>query len=247
MSCYSSFSDDFYVNLHLSTEMELPNGRETVLHYFEQIQKSYPSMRNFYSRERGEYVLEEDKDQGHYRWTTVEQKRVCSGYVNPESIAEAVEQHRVVLELVPYALSISPLDCESLNVMFGFDFTYRGNHNQLVAEALGVMPAFERLVEIPTASVVSYEPAIQFALDEDCRTQCRISVETRSSAYHVRTGEFPEEQLSVYLTARRYGTLDAQESFVDVLDRLVEVCRDIADNYVVDQLLRPLQQTIATK
>ena len=37
--------------------------------------------------------------------------------------------------------------------------------------------------------------------------QCRLSIETRTNAYQVRTGEFPEEQLSVYVTARRYGSL----------------------------------------
>ena len=247
MSRYSSYSDDFYVNLHLNTEMELPSSRETVLHFFEQVQKKYPNMQNFYCRDRGEYVLEEDKDQGHYRWTTVEQKRVCSGHVNPESVADVLEQHRVVLEFVPYALSVSPIDCESLNIMYGFDFTYRGNHNQLVAEALGVTPAFDRLTEFPGASVISYEPAIQFALDEECRTQCRISIETRTSAYHVRTGEFPEEQLSVYLTTRHYGSLDMHDSFIDVMQRLSELSHEIVDNYLVDQVLRPLQKTIAMK
>jgi hypothetical protein len=227
--------------------MELPNARETVLHFFEQVQKKYPQMRNFYCRDRGEYVLEEDKDQGHYRWTTVEPRRVCSGYVNPPAVDQAMEQHRLVLDLVPYALSISPLDCESLNVMFGFDFTYRGNHNQLVTDALGVAPAFDRVVDIPGASIISYEPTIQLALDADCRTQCRVSIETRTSAYHVRTGDFPEEQLSVYLTARRYGSLDAHESYVDVLARLSDVCHDMADNFLVDQVLRPLQQAIAMK
>ena len=72
MNRYSSLSDDYYVNMNLNTEMELPQSRETVLHFFEQIQKHYPGMRNFYNRERGEFVLEEDKDQGTYRWATVE-------------------------------------------------------------------------------------------------------------------------------------------------------------------------------
>jgi hypothetical protein len=247
MSRYSALSDDFYVNLNLNTEMDLPAGRETVLHYFEQVQKKYPVMRNFYCRDRGEYVLEEDKDRGRYRWTTVETRRVCSGLVNPESIDQALEQHRYVLEVLPYALTISPIDCESLNLMFGFDFTYRGNHNQLVAEALGVAPAMERLVDFPGASVVAYEPNLQFALDEDCRLQCRLSVETRTSAYHVRTGEYPEEQLSVYLTARRYGSLDKHESFVAAMERLATICTDIADNYVVDHILRPLQHVINLK
>ena len=91
--------------------------------------------------------------------------------------------------------------------MYGFDYTYRGNHNQLLVDALGMVPAFEKMTEIPGATILANEPSIQFALDEECRTQCRLSIETRTSAYHVRTKEFPEEQLSVYFTARRYGSL----------------------------------------
>jgi len=247
MNRYSAFSDDFYLNMNLNTEMELSNSRETVLHFFEQIQKKYPTMRNFYNRDRNEYVLEEDKDRGNYRWTTIEQRRVCSGCVNPESVEEAFEQHRLALELIPYSLSVSPLDCESLNVMYGFDYTYRGNHNELLAEALGMMPAFERLSEVPGSTVLCNEPSIQLALEDDCRVQCRLAIETRTSAYHVRTGEFPEDQLSVYFTTRRYGSLDPGESFVEAMDQLAETCRELVDNYVVDHILRPLHQTIAIK
>jgi hypothetical protein len=247
MNRYSSYSDDHYINMHLNTEMELPQARETVLHYFEQIQKHYPTMRNFYNRDRGEFVLEEDKDRGSYRWATVEPRRVCSGHVNPASPEEAIQQHQMILELAPFALSVSPLDCESLNVMFGFDFTYRGNHNELLVEALGVTPAFERMVEIPGATVICSEPSLQLSLDSECRTQCRLSIETRTTAYHVRTGEYPEEQLSVYLTARRYGSLDPGETYVGAMERLCEICRDLIDNYVIENVLRPLQQTIAIK
>ena len=149
MNGYASLCDDFYVNMNLGTEMELPANRETVLHFFERVQKTYPTMRNFYCRERGDFVLEEDKDQGAYRWCTIEPRRVCSGQVNPESIDEAMEQHKLVLELAPYMLSVSPLDCEALDLLFGFDFTYRGNHNQLMAEALGVSPSMEPVAGYP--------------------------------------------------------------------------------------------------
>ncbi len=247
MSRYASYSDDFYVNMNLNTEMDLPQNRETVLHFFERIQKQYPTMRNFYNRERGEFVLEEDKDRGNYRWTTIEARRICSGYVNPATLDDALEQHRLILDLVPYSLSISPLDCESLNMMFGFDYTYRGNHNSLLVEALGVIPAFEPMLDIAGATIICNEPSIQFALDEDCRYQCRLSVETRTSAYHVRTGEYPEEQLSVYFTARRYGSLDPGETYVGAMERLTEICRETVDNYVIDNVLRPLQQAIAIK
>jgi len=247
MNRYTSCSDDYYVNVNLNTEMDLPQSRETVLHFFEQIRKRYPEMRNFYNRERGEFVLEEDKDKGSYRWATVEMRRLCSGQVNPGSVEEAIEQHKMVLETAPYALTVSPIDCESLNVMYGFDFTYRGNHNELLVEALGITPAFERMAEIPGATVICHEPSLQLSLDGDCRTQCRLSVETRTTAYHVRTGDYPEEQLSVYLTARRYGSLDPGESFVSAMCHLAEVCQDLVENYVIDNVLRPLQQTISIK
>ena len=158
-----------------------------------------------------------------------------------------MKQHSLVLELAPFALSVSPLDCESLNIQFGFDFTYRGNHNQLLAETLGVSPAYERLMEMAGVTAINYEPALQLALDPECRTQIRLSVEARTTAYHVRTGEFPEEQLSVYLTARRYGSLDAGESYLVGMSRLAGIAQEIVDSYIVDNILRPLQQAIAIR
>ena len=59
------------------------------------------------------------------------------------------------LELAPYGLTLSRLDCEAIDLMMGFDFTYRGNQNQLIAEALGVCPAFERLAGMPGAAFIS--------------------------------------------------------------------------------------------
>jgi hypothetical protein len=245
MNPYSSLSDDFYVNMNLSTEMDLPGTRETVLHYFEQIQKQYPQMRNFYAREKNDFILEEDKDRGSYRWCSIEPRRVSSGYVNPPSCEATLEQHRLALDLAPFALSVSPLDCEALDLMMGFDFTYRGNHNQLIAEALGVCPALERLAGYPGATTISYEPSYTLAFDEDCRIQCRFGIEPRSNAYQVRTGEFQEEQLSVYVTARQYGSLDAGVTYVAMLDKLWKVLQEVVDNYVIDSVLQPLARTIA--
>jgi hypothetical protein len=247
MNRYTQFCDDFYINMNLTTEMDLPTGRETVLHYFERLQKKYPTMRKFYCRERRDFVLEEDKERGSYRWATVESRRLCSGHVNPPSIEAALEQHRLVLELAPFMLSVSGLDCESMDLLFAFDFTYRGNHNEIITEALGLNPAMERVLEVPGATVMNYEPSITLALDEECRTQLRLSVETRTSAFHIRTGEFPEEQLSVYVTARQYGSLPPETTYVQAMDRLYNTASEIVDTYVVDQVLQPLARAIALK
>jgi len=247
MTPYASLADDFYVNVNLATEMELPAQRDTILQYFERLQRHYPSMRKFYCRDKRDYVLEEDKDQGRYRWAAVETKRLCSGQVNPPSIEAALAQHRLVLELAPAYLSVSPLDCEALDVLFGFDFAFRGNHNALLAEALGVGSAFERVGDLAGGRVINYEPSLTMSLDEDCRTQVRVSTETRTNAFQVRTGEFNEEQLSVYVTARQYGSLEPQATYVEALERLAQLAREVVDSCVVEQILKPLARTISLK
>ena len=112
MNRYSSEADDFYVNVNLNTEMELPTSRDTVLHYFEQMKKAFPELRNFYTRENGDLVLEGDKEQGHYRWLALEPRRLCSGHVNPESLDDAYRQHEMVLELAPHLVEIIQVRCK---------------------------------------------------------------------------------------------------------------------------------------
>lgn len=247
MHSYSSLADDYYVNLNLNTEMQLPQGRETILGFFERFQKQYPTLRNFYTRENGDFVLEEDKEQGHQRWLSLEPRRICSGYVNPPNTETAVEQHALVLQLVPYMLSVSPLDCEALDYMLGFDFAYRGNHDELVADALGAGSAFDGMLDVPGAKVLNYEPSITIGLDESCRQQARLMIETRTNAYQVRRGEFPEDQISVYFTVRQYGSLGADSSFESTLVKLKEQSDYLMQSYVIDHVLRPLAQAISTK
>jgi hypothetical protein len=244
MQRYSSLASDFYSNMHLNTEMALPNGRETVLDFFGRVQKSHPSMRNFYTRENGDFVLEEDKDQSQHRWLSMESRRICSGVVNPTDLDAAEAQHRLVLDLVPFMLSVSPLDCEALDYMMGFDFVCRGNHDAIVARALGVSPAVDNLINVSGSTVLSYEPSITLSLDESCRLQARLLIETRTNAYHVRRGTFPEENISVYFTVRQYGSLEQDASFADRLGQLRQKCDELLDQFVVDQVLLPLSQAI---
>ena len=100
---------------------------------------------------------------------------------------------------------------------------------------------------MPGATVVNYEPSLTVALDEECRTQCRLSVETRTNAYQMRTGDYPEEQLSVYVTARQYGSLHADTSYVKTLEHLMQVCQNVLEDHVIENVLNPLAQAIALK
>jgi hypothetical protein len=247
MNPYASLCDDFGLYTYLNTEMQLPTGRETVLHFYESLQKSFPRMTNFYCRETGEFVLEEDKELGHYRWVTLEPRRLCTGYVNPPALEEADKQHELVLELAPYHLNVNSLDCEALDVLFAFDFVYNGNHDEVVAEALGLHSTLESLLNLPNTRIINYEPSVMLSLDEGLRLQCRLSVETRTNAYQVRTSQFHDEPISVYFTIRQYWGGSPPKSFIESYRRQREICLELVDNHVIPSVIRPLAQVIAAK
>ena len=75
----------------------------------------------------------------------------------------------------------------------------------------------------------------------------RISTETRTNAFQVRTGEFAEEQLSVYVTARQYGSLEPHTTYSEAVTRLAQVAQEVVDTCVVEQILKPLARTISLK
>jgi hypothetical protein len=227
--------------------MQLPNARETVLHFVESLQKSFPRMTHFYTRESGEYVLEEDKDLGSYRWVTLEARRLCSGFVNPPSLEDADKQHERVLDLAPAHLGIISLDCEALDVLFAFDFVHNGNHDEIIAEALGLNTTLESMLNLPGTRIINFEPSVMLGLDDQLRLQCRLSIETRTNAYQIRTGQFGEEPISVYFTVRQYWGGQAPTSFVDSYQHQRAICQELVDNHVIPSVVRPIAQAIAAK
>jgi hypothetical protein len=247
MTRYLCDADQFYVNLHLNTEMELPTNRDTVLHFFEQMKKGFPELRNFYTRENGDLVLEGDKEQQSYRWLAIEPRRLCSGQFNPETLDDAYRQHDLVLDLAPHLLTISLLDCEALDVMYGFDFNFEGNHDEVVAEALGVGHGLEGLFEHPSVQVINYEPSLTLALNDTCQLQCRLAIETRTNAYQVRTREFGDDQISIYFTVRQYWGKGPEVSFVESLRRQREVGEELIQKSVLPKIVRPLAHAIAAR
>jgi hypothetical protein len=227
--------------------MELPQAREPVLHFFDALQKSYPRMTDFERRESGEYVLEEDREQGSYRWVSLDPRRLSSGYVNPPALEDADTQHERVLDVAPYHLDFSPLDIEALDVLFVFDFNYAGNHDEVVAEALSVNSPLEQLLQVPGSRVLNFEPAVMLALDEHCRLQSRLSIETRTNVYHVRTGQYPEAPISVYFTVRQYWGRQPFKTLGESYQNQRRICQELVDSHVVPAVIRPLAQTIAAK
>ena len=96
MNPYSSLSDDFGAFVYLNTRLELPTNRETVLHFCESLRKIYPQMTEFDRRDNGEFALEEDRDEGAYRWVNLEPRRLGIGYNRAASIIERMEKEGIV-------------------------------------------------------------------------------------------------------------------------------------------------------
>jgi hypothetical protein len=184
---------------------------------------------------------------GSYRWVTLESRRLCSGFVNPPTVEAADQQHESVLEMAPPHLSLEPLDCEAMDVLFAFDFTFSGNHDEVVAEALGVNTTLENLLQLPGSRVINYEPALMLALDESCRLQSRLSIETRTNAYQIRTGHFPDAPISVYFTVRQYWGRQPFDTFLESYRNQRRICAELVDSHVIPAVVRPLAQTIAAK
>jgi len=245
---YTCLCDDFYIDMHINTELDLPTQRETILAFFERIQKQFPSMCSFYRRDNNEYCLEEDRDSGQYRWIILETERIGSGVVNPKTFEDAYRQDRLVLELVPYMLGVNHLDIDSLDVTFAMDFDYTGSHDEIIAEALFGSTAFSCLLDLPGASPIGFSPAVVVALSEDCRTQARIGVESKTSALDGGKQKYKsDEAISLFFTIRQYPSstekFDAPASF----ERQCRLAEEIMAEKIVPNFVRPLNSVIAQK
>ncbi|MDD5327880.1 MAG: hypothetical protein PHY02_08725 [Phycisphaerae bacterium] len=247
-SSYISLCDDFYIDMHINTKLPLPRQRDTLLAFFERIQKQFPSMGCFSKGENNEYCLEEERNDGQCRWITLEKDRIGSGVVNPSTFEDAYQQDNLIIELAPYMLSVSHLDIDSLDVTFTMDFDYAGSHDEVIAEALFGSTAFNCLLDLPAVKPVAFSPTVVVALSEDCLTQGKISVESKTSVYEPRgKRQTTDEAISLSFTIRQFPSssenFDARKSFENQ-HRLVE---ELMAEKIVPNFVQPLINVIAQK
>jgi hypothetical protein len=244
---YCAFCDDFYVNLRLGSQLNLPHSRETLLHFFERIQKEFPGMTRFRKTDNGDLNLEEDRGSHSYRWAAVESKRLAAGHVNPESIDDALKLHRLMLQLAPYHLGISPVEIDYLDILFGFDLAFTGNHDEIISDAMFGSSPLNCLTEEAGARPVDFQPTVTVALTEDCRLQARIDVVTRTNSYQVRTGDYSEDVISVYLILRRYWGDHPKEPMENLITDMATRADELCSTHVIPKILRPISNAIASR
>jgi hypothetical protein len=227
--------------------MPLPSSRETLLHFFDQMQRGFPTMTRFRRTEAGEMNLEEDRSQPSYRWLSVESKRLCSGHVNPPSIEEAMRIHTTALTIAPHQLGLSSIEIEYLDILFGFDLEFTGNHDEVIAESLLADTPLSCLTEEAGARPVDFQPSVTVSLSEDCRLQARIDVVTRTNSYQVRTGDYADDVISVYLIVRRYWGDRPRQPLEQMAVELADRAQSLCSSQIVSRVLRPISNAIASR
>ena len=244
---FAAFCEDFYVNMRLGSQLALPHNRETLLHFLERVQKSYPGMTRFRKTDNGEYNLEEDRSSQAYRWMSLETKRLSSGHVNPGSVEESLKLHSMLLEMAPCHLGISPIEIDYLDVLFGFDLAFGGNHDEIIAESVFGESPLTCLLDEQGARAVDFQPTVTVALSEDCRLQARVDVVTRTNSYQVRTGDYGDDVISVYLIVRRYWGDRPREPMQDMLQMMAQRAEALCNSYIIPRVLRPISSAIASR
>ncbi len=149
--------------------------------------------------------------------------------------------------MAPYHLGISPVEIDYLDVLFGFDLAFSGNHDEIIAESLLADSPLNCLTEEAGAKAVDFQPTVTVALSDDCRLQARIDIVTRTNSYQVRTGDYSDDVISVYLILRRYWGDRPRTSMEDLLQSMTDRAIQLCDRHILPRVVRPISSAIASR
>jgi len=243
---HRALCSDLYVNQRLNLKMDLPREREPVLDMFDRVRRQFPAMQQF-RRYRDELALESDQNGTNHQWLAIRTNNIRSGSVNPGAYQDAYAFHGHVLEIAPYFLSISPLDVDYLELLFGFDLMAGGNHDQIVYEALVSQSPFGRLLDLPDAAPIDCQPLFGLQLGGREGVEAYFEIKTRSNSEGERGGNgFNPEPISVYLTLRKYGPIGEIKQLQEHLKGLGVRAEELIDTRVVPNLVVPLREAIGS-
>lgn len=246
---FGAHCDDFHVATRLFLKLDLALQRETVLHFFDSVRREFPNLKKLRRREDASLLLEEDEDEnGRRRWLRLDQTTLRLGHHNPPELEEAGRFAATVLKMAPYHLTLGELDYDHLEVVFGFDLEYRGNHDQLIAETFfSSGPLSGMLGHSSIAHTIDAQPFFGASLNDSCDTQAYIEIKSRTSTFEVRTGQYEQQPLTVFLTIRRFFGFKEGESLISLHRDLTDIAVDWASERVVPQVIQPLAQAIASR
>ncbi|MBN1346976.1 MAG: hypothetical protein JXQ73_30075 [Phycisphaerae bacterium] len=245
---FGAICDEFFVSTRLHLKLELPNSRETVLHFFERVRREFPNMDRMRRRGNGGLVLEQSDESANPMWVRLDPNCLRFGEGSPPNLDQPRRLARLVLEQAPFHLSLSELDIDRLELVYSFDLDYGGNHDQLVAETFFSDHPFAGLINGDHAThVIECQPCLGVALTRECDTQAYMELRSRSTTYEASRGQFDPKPLTVSLTTRRYWSAHQVSELIAAYDDLTERATRLATDHVVPVIVNPLAHAIASR
>jgi hypothetical protein len=170
------------------------------------------------------------------------------GHFAPPEVDAARKFGHLVLTQAPYYLTFSDLDYDHLELVYGFDLEYRGNHDQLVAETLHGEGLASALLGAPQAKhVIDAQPYFGIALTPECDLQAYVEVKSRTSTFEVRGQSYESQPISVFLTIRKYWGVEVPPSLDAALATLFDIADELAAERIVPSFVNPLAAAIASR
>lgn len=242
---YKALCDDFYVNMKLTLKMDLPKSREAILDMFERLRRVYPEMTSF-RRYKDECALESSQSEFPHRWAALKGNYLRSGTVNPELMEEAYSVHQTLLKLAPSYLSISPLDVDYIELLYGFDLSAPGNHDAIVLDALLAGSPLSALIDVPGTTPIEFQPMVGLAMPRRGDLEAFFEVKTRPGQSHIRREPQEGDPISVYLTLRKFGPVKEITDLPVLFNELSEKGEELVRQRVIPGLLVPIREAIGT-
>lgn len=246
---YSSLCDEFFINMTVNTELDMPGSKDTILSFFERLERQYPEMVNFYRRDIYDYYLEQTGTSGLMRSVNLEIDRIRSSVANPIKLEDGYEQHMLILELMPYMLSVSHLDVSMLDLTFRMDFDYYGNHDEVISEALFSSTAFNSLLDIEGSTAVGFSPKVTIALSDDYRSQAKIEVKSKTSLsgpLPIKSSKF-DHAISLEFTIRQFPPSRSKFDPLKSFAQQQTVIEELMSEKIVPFFVKPLNEVITQK
>lgn len=247
MNAYAAVCDDFSATVRIHTKLDLAPSRETTLHFFESLQRHTPSMRRLRRREDSALILEELDEGAGRRWVRLDSGAVRLGMTGSCELEAWREWAARVLEIAAANLTLSDLDVDNGEAVFGFDLEAQGNHDEIIRDALLGGSPLAQLWEQDGLRPIDCQPFFGASLTSECDLQAYVDVKSRTSTFEVRTGDYRRSRLTVYLIIRKYMGFANDPKLAALPKLLLDVAEEWAGAKVIPLFIQPIRESIASR
>ncbi len=237
---FGLWAHHFSLHQKLALRLDLPARREPLLDFFDRLRREFPAFERLHREDRL-HVLEASRSGRESMLVGLLDTELFSAHANPDRIEQAYVLHRRVLEVAPFFLSISPLDVESVELTYAFQFEATGNRDELVAEALLGDSPLRKMHSSGGSTLLDCQPFTSFEIDREARLHGLLEVRTRTN-----DDPGPEDAGPIFvdLTVRRTGAVRTVEELPLTLDLLAAQGEALVAERLIPSILHPIRDAV---